>query len=128
MNEMVATLTKARDAIAQGFCQGPWAQDGVGRPVHPCSLEAISWCGAGALMLAVIGRLEEVWGPNRPGHGLRLFEQSQWERLRHWCNDQIYAMDKIGYGSLVNFSEAPGRTQAQMLAMFDQLIERAQNE
>lgn len=121
MNELVEVLTAARANIAMGFCQGPFARDQQGDACHPASGTAVQFCGGGALLAACIMHSSNRFKGWNVFDGVRGADYELWSRAQLWCNSKI-ADGGLHSKGLIAYSEMPGRTQAQMLVLYDQLI------
>lgn len=100
----VELLKAARAKIEQGWCQGTMAKEQRGRMRGPKESYSCSWCVLGAL--AAASTLEEL-NPYRTARTL---------------------MEAVVAPSLSAWNDAPGRTQAEVLAAFDKAIELAEGE
>lgn len=97
MPRMKDLLIAARAKLAQGWCQGSYAVDDHGDATLVSGPGACAWCAEGAILA--------VTSADGPYHTLhRLVEKHADSHLAHW-NDH------------------PGRTQAEVLALFDRAIE-----
>lgn len=94
-------LTEARALIAQGWTQHYTARDAAGDPVPTNKQEACSFCAVGALM--AVGRPQD-------------FEASL-----HAAAVLLAALPEP-FTSIVDFNDAKGRTQDEVLALFDLAI------
>lgn len=103
MKSTLDILTEARGYVAKGWTQGTLAKSNENRKVSFHSPRAVCWCALGALRLAG-GYYEEG--------------QDALERLLPYETE------------LFTWNDAPGRTQAEVLALFDKAIEaeRARND
>ena len=92
----MTTLTKLRAAralIERGWTQEYFAKDKDGLWILPNSTDAVCWCITGAFLAADYDA--ELWN---------------------------HAAEIAGAKSLSDWNDAPGRTQADVLAIFDKLI------
>ncbi|MGH7968354.1 MAG: DUF6197 family protein [Limisphaerales bacterium] len=89
-------LVAARAKIAQGWTQGCLARDARGEQSDCWSKESRFFCAGGALMAAC-----------QEGHHAML-------TIKNLVGDRVDA-----------WNDAPGRTQAEVLAVFDRAIESA---
>ncbi len=90
--EFIAKLKRARALVARGWTQGVYARDANNNQASPCGKKACKWCASGAL-LAVGLKLGAHWEPTPVnGHGV------------------------------TSWNDVPGRTQAEVLVMFDNSI------
>lgn len=95
-------LTAARAKVAQGWVQGAYARGGC-------------YCVSGAITEAVTGSPD-------------LWPKSWADRASPWCVARELLSRAIGANSvddIVSFNDAPGRTQAEVVAAFDKAIEMA---
>ena len=88
-------LIAARAKIAQGWCQGMDAADAQGNPVDWSSRKARQWCISGAMANACDGFHEGA---------------------------RAALLSAAKARSLVRWNDAQGRTQAQVLKLFDKAI------
>lgn len=101
---VIEVLKEARSKVAQGWCQGPCAVNADGMSVPPESAKACKWC--------VYGALEVVAG-----------EEPDVRRMAELILDK--EANAPAYSNCVGFNEYPGRTQAEVLDLFDRAIEKA---
>ena len=101
MTETLRVLREARDLIARGWTQGTLARDGNGDPVEPTSDAATCWCSLGAAKAVTKQDLS---------YGLA------WSAL-------LAALPESHRGYISNWNDARGRTQGQVIALFDRAIE-----
>lgn len=107
MNTTVKFLTKARAVIERGWCQGSFARDAQGQPIESTDPLAETFCIRGATRaVAPIDDDERV-------------------RAHRHLEDVIIALTDGGYDSLARYNDVPGRTQAEILAVFDAAIKLA---
>lgn len=90
--EFVAKLKKARALIAKGWTQDAYARRRDHHKTDPCSPAACYWCASGALR--AVGLVSGI----------------DWE-----------STNLNGYG-VTSWNDLPGRTQAEVLAMFTNSI------
>lgn len=100
MSKTITTLTKARSLIARGWTQGSAAHDQHGNCVEPRDPRATCWCILGAIAATGAGDV-------RADDALR---------------------QTIGEDALANWNDQPFRTQAHVLKLFDDTIERLTKE
>ena len=101
-------LKRARAKIAQGWTQNAVARGAAGFPVLSFSRDARCWCAMGAV-LAVTSE----------GDGL--------QRLRA-ALPQSARTDNDAWHDVSVFNDHPGRTQAEVLALFDRAISLAEEQ
>ena len=102
MSTTLDILVAARAKIAQGWCQGAYAKDAKGEATESLSPDAERWCSAGAITAST---------------GANDFF------AREAARDAF--VKAIDAGNLALWNDAPGRTQAEVLAVFDEAIRRA---
>lgn len=90
-------LTQARALLEKGWCQGEYAKDADGYPVHADNLEASSWCINGALI------------------GIRVSSPHVIFELEYLLSD------KVGIG-IICWNDKRYRTQVEVLALMDKAI------
>jgi hypothetical protein len=90
-------LSDACELVMSGWCQGPSAQDEMGRAIEPSSAFARSWSAAGAL--------ERVWRRALVGDDVSL---DAFERAN-------LALAAVVKDSPQRWNDAPERTRAQVL-------------
>lgn len=100
---VVEVLTDARAKVQQGWNTGCLARDKSGCQVDPLSPNACSWCAEGAL-----------WTP--------VETISQFNAAAEFIGEVVRELHHV---RLVQFNDAPGRTQAEVLDLFTRAIERA---
>lgn len=96
-------LIKARAKVEEGWCQGAAARDKGGLAVAATSSDATRFCILGAINAARLDNGVSVIG-------------------------ELYCALKCeaGESSLAGFNDAPGRTQEEVLALFDKAIARVE--
>jgi hypothetical protein len=95
-------LREARTLIERGWTQGVSARDCNGNPIDPAEPHAASFCTVGAISRAFDFDYDE----SCPAHDL---------------------MARVVDGAWVDkWNDAPGRTQAEVLAAFDKAIQLAE--
>ena len=90
------TTTKRKlpsDYLAQGWCQREYAQKKSGKSVYYDAVDACSWCLWGAMEIA-------LWNHN--------IDNQESDKLGRWLFDHKYD---------VPWNDAPGRTQAEVVAV-----------
>lgn len=87
-------LKAARAKIEKGWSQGAMARDASHNSVPETSPAAAKWCAVGAI------------------HSIALTEDCKCMLVENLC----------GLGSLSSFNDAEGRTQAEVLVVFDHAI------
>lgn len=100
MTEPLDILIGAREHIARGWTQGAMARDAEGLECGVREAVATCFCALGAIFAAAGSHNE----PALPAA----------DRLRAELRDDI-----------TRWNDAPGRTQAEVLAVFDRVIEKA---
>lgn len=101
----VEILTAARDLVARGWCQGTMARTRHGCPTAWTLPDAASFCSVGAVQAAA-GASE----------GESVYEAFE------------FFADVIDRARIPKWNDAPGRTQAEVVAAFDRAIELAKAE
>ena len=101
MKTVVEILKEARELVAKGWTRGCSARDAKGDFVRPESPDATCWCAYGAVARATD---DEATGK--------------------WAIATRYLGDAVGY-HVPAFNDAPGRTQVEVLAVFDAAIAKA---
>lgn len=109
------TLRRARDWISspKRWCQDVPACDRYGNHLDPTNYDAVRWCAAGSIERVLHGQ---------PGY-----------------RDAVHALAKLGLdcdapslflllGKVSLWNDAPERTHADVIAAFDQAIERLEKE
>ena len=86
-------LIRGRERITKGWCQGATSRTDDGSVVEPCSNDASQWCLFGAV----------------------------WDIEDEHCDEAMEILKRAG-GS-VYWNDTPGRTQSEVLAVFDRAIE-----
>ena len=90
-------LREARKLIERGWCQHHYAEDAAGNIAEVGDDAAVAWCAAGALWKA----------------GTGIYEVGLMKRAIGGCATDAW-------------NDAPGRTQAEVLAAFDRAIALAE--
>jgi len=113
-NELLhCALTEARAKVARGWTQGTWARDAVGERAPERGNAAVCWC--------IVGALNAV-ADDREGHHL-FWVAGLLEPARDALYEALEDLGGYDFGTaLVEFNDAPGRTQAEVLALFDLAI------
>lgn len=108
----VDILRQARALISPpgAWCQAAFARGKSGRAVRPDSPNAVSFC--------LLGAFRRVQGFGLPMEGA----------ARRLLRAQIPADQQREEGDLGLWNDAPGRTQAEVLALFDLAIAAAERE
>jgi hypothetical protein len=102
-------LVEARALVARGWCQQEAALDAAGEPVEPASSTACRWSIAGALSV-----VWENWrSAGKPA-----------ERVSRGFEMAVLAIAAV-IGDVDPWNDAPGRTQADVLAALDRAHELA---
>lgn len=99
--DVLAVLVRARALVAQGWCQDAFARDADGKGVHEYSEKACSWCAEGAVFRAAV----ELYPSTYVG----------WKAI--WRLEL-----RIPFG-LMTWNDVSSRTKAQVLDVFDRVIE-----
>jgi hypothetical protein len=104
-------LQRARGLVERGWCQRESARDATGKPVEPWSPAAARWSAAGAMdvawrELSMAGRSPEI-------------ARSAFERAE-------LALAVVLGEQLVEWNDAPARTQAEVVDTFAQALDRAE--
>lgn len=107
MNPTAKLLTQARAVIERGWCQGCFARDAEGQPVAATDPLAETFCIRGAT---------RVVSPNDDAR-----ERAHWH-----LENAIIDVTQRSYTSLASYNDDPGRTQAEVLAVFDAAIKLAE--
>lgn len=95
MRTIKEALVEVRGLLAKGWCQGHYAVDSSGVPVHPYNKAACAFC--------IHGACEKVLGKD---------ERKVLTPLR----------SALGEFTLAEWNDRPDRTQAEVLALFDKVI------
>jgi hypothetical protein len=93
----LAVLTAARALVERGWTQGEYARHKNGRPIGPAEPNAVCWCATGAIMAT--------------GKSLA-------------ADLAVYHLGDALGDSVLRWNDTPGRTQAEVLALFDRAIAR----
>lgn len=113
--QVIDVLKAAREKIAQGWTQETCARDADGRIRGPSEPAASCWCAYGAVVAAV--RVLD------PDDSLQLDIRTVQE-LEVGLPPQPGVCDRGGKMPIAYWNDAPGRTQAEVLELFDLTIER----
>jgi len=97
-------LIKALKFMAKGFCKWFAAEDAEGHGINPLDRKAVKWCAGGAVMAAT---LTDSWP---------------------WASDPLNWLTAAAGKDIVTFNNAPKRTKAEMLEVFDTAIFMAKLE
>lgn len=108
-------LRRAKEYVSRGWCQHSPACDNVGFAVVPHDVKAVSWCVTGAVERAIF----DVHGEARPpeggwgvgGHRYRIAR-----KIKPVIAALMQTDDEPGWNN------APGRTQAEVVALFDRAL------
>jgi hypothetical protein len=104
-------LADARELVSRGWCQGAEAEDERGGPVVPWSADARRWSALGALV-ATAG------GPDALVNGGPSLERVATAALALGL--------AAGVETLKEWNDAPERTRAEVLAVFDRAVRLAE--
>lgn len=97
-------LVGALERVKRGWTQDEYARDESGAHVDQYAKDATCWCIAGAISAA-------------KGEG------------GYWPSDTIrYFMDINGISDVADWNDAPGRTQAEVIAAFTRAIAKCDEE
>lgn len=99
-------LRAARAKVQKGWCQGRLARNADGKGISPDDPDAVSWCAIGGI---------------ESNH--KITEGQAWEAKRLFRR----VVGLTGPG-IDKWNDAPGRTQAEVLAAFDAAIELSRLE
>lgn len=102
-SEVAAVLNKAASLVEQGWTQGDWAVDSAGHPVDVHNREACAWC----LNAAVVRARDTA------------------RHIPEWGPIQRAVTQAIGSSMWARWNDAPGRTQAEVVAALRQAAELA---
>lgn len=102
--DAVAVLREARKLLDRGWCQGALALDDKGSKIYEKSPAACRWCLLGAIGAASNWR----HAPSKKAISM-LRVSTEWEQPANW-------------------NDAPGRTQAEVLAAVDRAVELGEQE
>jgi hypothetical protein len=116
MGEVTKALSDMRVLIERGWSQHLAARDLLGNTVEPRDKAAVRWCLHGACM-AVVGDI--------------VVTNEDW--ARYW-RPLVAAAEEAGFpvhgwaphAGPVRFNDAPGRTQAEVIALMDRAIALAE--
>lgn len=97
-------LTRARERIEKGWCQGAYAKAADGESVSACGPCATSFCIRGAVL--AVGPLD--YAVRAPAYNL--------------LENIVDQITQSPCDSLAGYNDAPGRTHAEILAVFDAAI------
>ena len=103
-------LIRARGFIERGWAKYEYAFNDKGHPVEPNAPEATCWCSFGALRAAC-------------GLGAEPYEQPPPKEYLDALGVVIWMVDY----SLDGWNDEEGRTKEEVLALFDDAIEKAQS-
>lgn len=118
MTNVIKFLQAMRDKLEQGWCQKFSAVNEEGRPTGSCSPYARCWCISGALRIVE----DELW----PARGPVILQAIQ--ILREEAEAAGFQNLSVLVGNITNviqYNDAPGRTQAEVLKFMDDAILRA---
>jgi hypothetical protein len=112
MKTVKQVLIEARGLVEKGWCQGTFARTASGEEAHSISPDAHSHCALGAVRAVTL--------PAFPFIEARVAAREALASFLPPAEDQD-AQDQI-----VVFNDAPERTQADVLALFDRAIAAAE--
>lgn len=105
-SEVLTVLKQARELISSPdkWCKGAFARDSAGLPVYPVDSDACYWCAEGAVGKVVT------------------------ESNNCCLTDCKRELNKTVGGLFIFWNDKDERTHAEVLAAFDETIERLENE
>lgn len=123
--ELKKVLERARELVSLGWCQGDLAQDEFGSTIPDSSPNAKSFCTIGAIDRALYEALEWNWNmvitqPLAPKSVMLkdLYNATKIELLK-----ALGIKDPVAHSfGIVSFNDKPGRTQEQVIELFDNAI------
>lgn len=95
-------LRRARPLIAAGWTQYAFAKDDVGATVNSSSPNAVCWCSLGAINASI-----EMTG--------------EYDAAKN-------VLSRVAGENIGVWNDAPGRTQAEVLALFDRAIAECESQ
>ena len=120
LKEKLEVIKQAKILIDMGWCQTDYAVDKYGNSTSAWSKHACAWCSCGALRASMP---RETYEHGVLGTG---FLWSDYEEVREILDDYI---EDNGLGvALVDYNEAWGRTQFDILHVFSQVIKQLEEE
>lgn len=111
--DAIAVLRDAHKLLERGWCQGSMARDGSGTVVASHDKQACSWCASGALRTAASAAT---------AIGDR-FERTDALDKARWLLRR-----ETGAVYISEWNDAPGRTQAEVLAAVDRAAALGEQE
>src|SRR5579862_6816673 len=107
---VAAVLARARTLIEGGWTQGAFARDARGFAVEATECDAVTFC--------MIGAIEKAAGQLWPHeHLLALMVDTEEDAKKVLARDP-----ELADYSLSSYNDAQGRTQAEVLALFDRTL------
>ena len=106
--QLLELLRASRGKIAAGWTQGCFAKDALGEQVNPEAPTATCWCAVGAVRASM-----------GPAYRIAMIDG----RAHAELYEAIASVGAIDSGdAIVEFNDKQGRTQAEVLALFDRAI------
>lgn len=109
MTSVKDLLIRARELIEKGWCQGAYAKDADGESVGATAQGATAFCIRGAIL--AVGPLD--YAVRAPAYNL--------------LENIVDQITQSPCDSLAGYNDAPGRTHAEILAVFDAALRLAES-
>lgn len=110
-------MKKPSDYLKQGWCQNDSAQDANGNTTRYFYPEAARWCSTGALC-----RTHYDYSVN---HNNDMGRFLQWRRRLDEAIQEELKLDVECISGLIAWNDADGRTQAEVIALFERAEAKA---
>lgn len=106
--QLLELLRTARGKLAAGWTQGCFAKDATGAQVNPEASEATCWCAVGAVRASM-----------GPAYRIAMIDG----RAHAELYEAIASVGAVDSGdAIVEFNDKAGRTQVEVLDLFDRAI------
>ena len=120
MTQPIEMLRQARDLVARGWCQGISARREDGGTVNSTDKSACAFCTTGALTAA-------MWHNNNTWDALHESYAILYDAIAEAGYNMAQSSANIAQGTfhgvcLNKFNDTLGRTQAEVVAVFDQAL------
>ena len=123
MTQPIEMLRQARDLVARGWCQRVPARREDDVQVIVTDDSACRWCATGALM-AVMWREVTTWSSMHECYDL-LCGAIEASGYKLWSTSSNLTQSQLDGNRVQRFNDTMGRTQEEVVAVFEEAIAKA---